>query len=1613
MATFDIYTDPIGSQLTSTIASSENADKNDFPVFIVASENVNGLALGDLSVDDDDALVVSLEGENSVHRAVIRPPETAGVLTLTIAENAVTEGNPETTQTIRISTSFPDADAEQFTQIASGILGSGIAHTQNRLVTLQVGSPPALPNFTQTVILRFYNFDGTEQASEQLSHTFRTLGNDWQIQQGGQLFIKENRFFLPRSWVSASHLSSPSWVFDLSNFEQIGAVHNSISGGRLSGITPFGWVIGSAIYPFSATDFSEGTLDSSRRIIVTDQDGNNIAGFSNFIRGTNLTFLTGSRLIRLAEFSDDGTTLKVIRELNIQTRTRFTIFGDTLYALYNNAIQTLDIRPYRPMARNTKTTIYPVFADEGDTIDLTQYAPDAHTIIFDEGFDKPDYLSITNNQLSIASNAVTETTPVFVRLRGINYIDSHPFSFYLIIRQNAAPVWRDVDELTMRAGSSYDLNALVEIGTGLQTPPTITFRSGRTQPTGSSISNGIFTVGTVGGTAEFTATNDNGSTHFQIDILVQQTPDRANFSDTFRHRVEIAGVDVTADVIVFPRISGSLDDRRLNEYRADNVTLTLRSNDGNGFKYNDGIDDNFWETNNLNAAGFRERVNVFFESLVDGDWVSSLMFSGRVLNSNAILDETAFQMTCADLTKDLEGQLVQRFGTLTKWDALRQQSDEATYQGVYVPESSLTPMQTLSGEQAWTDRQKLTLRDVGIPPEGVPPENEAYLTAEELHTSGGFLDVQPLLNFMGQHRAEEAGFLMNEVARNQTVYNTEIDVPAQVLDDPFILNRGSVPFSVEQTRNTRLVVDKVHDTSNDRVLMLLSNPEGHIADLLVQWNVETDAYRLLHVFDRNIKTHRIERRDATNYYILTSSAISQDRSAQTLPRTSDKTGYAYDSTAEGSEIKIYHYNASTDTLSEHVAKGNARPPQLGVHYHAGFENTQYIDEFEGIVPYYRGAFKWHDNNLYYRYATDNEFGVARVNAGGTTSEMIDQARGGYWDHLNFAFDITSSGVIYFVYATSDQETSTLTIKRRTSGGTETTILSETRGGGDFNELGFDFGAFLGCYETLFHDNTLYMLCPIQKVDLGDDDQSIINPRVTEEQLTAEKSGTGERNVTNATNLNPSSLTLAPGDDIPLRIRFDNTVSGATQSDLTVYGGTIKSGTFSISNIMIDVTIRPDSQTHHKNIIIDLAEDAVDQGNEAWRVIISFDTQRSRQKSSGMALYRCDVMAASPSLTVVDKWDFATHSACNLTVHSDMIHYVESPPTLTQFKPTNPSLDDYAQQTTGSGDDKTFLYNIVPDSLGALKKVNSSGEVESLGNLRYTDRPFNVATTRCLSFDDDLHVSMGYGDLRGILKRDALASKADNAQHLIYGNKLKYIVPAFDTNRNRYAALVDLATKINATLLFSNGVICIKDRTLYRAGCDGATGTDTGDLDFENANKPFPERGYLLIDKEILGYTGISGEAFTGITRGIIGTTPTNNVDGTAIVYLDNVVETDRIKQGGFALATDTTRVFNVIRNPDNTLKISDNASIEKYGELPYTLNLGLTPHELTWQKNVSEEYLENLKDPHPLINLTLIPTNYLEVSQVIGVRWGPLVYAIQIVSIVKGLTATAIRGRAI
>ena len=97
-ATVEILTIPIGGQLTSTINKRtdppEPDSKNDFDVLLIFSENVS-LTQSGVSVGAGSS-IVAFEGAKSVYKVTIRPPQTSGVVTVTVAANAVSQGNART-----------------------------------------------------------------------------------------------------------------------------------------------------------------------------------------------------------------------------------------------------------------------------------------------------------------------------------------------------------------------------------------------------------------------------------------------------------------------------------------------------------------------------------------------------------------------------------------------------------------------------------------------------------------------------------------------------------------------------------------------------------------------------------------------------------------------------------------------------------------------------------------------------------------------------------------------------------------------------------------------------------------------------------------------------------------------------------------------------------------------------------------------------------------------------------------------------------------------------------------------------------------------------------------------------------------------------------------------------------------------------------------------------------------------------------------------------------------------------------------------------------------------------------------------------------------------------
>ena len=499
MATLEILTEPIGSIFVSTVGKDDPEDKNDFRVFIIGNENMTGLTRSDLTLSKGTFVADSFKGHGCCYEVRVRPEVPASnseTITLTIAANSVTQGNPTTTKTIRISKVFPDADAEVpslLFQLPSGNTYVSIAVTPQRIYLQRARS-----SLTILSDVHAFTHAGVEQSNEKLSYNRST--SDLK----GLVFLNGN-FLIPKT-------SNDVGLFEFGSgtLRELKSYPFPSSNGRFNytrlGILRGNYGSHALLLPYDKTKSSD----------VIQKDGISIGKWAAHQGDLIYTAKNNQGWLSYQLLEDD--TFRFIRNLNIllerQTGAYNYIFNDLCcfedtfyicgYVSGRSSIYTLDIKKYRTLAKNTKVSIYPQFLSVGETLTLKRFAPDAERIVFDVGFSKPSFLSINGaQQLTVTGNATHQIRVVQVKCRAINRINSVAFSFYLVVVPALAPVWRDVSELTLLSGEGFDLFNIVSGATRIAVHPDFSLSAGNT------LQNGILTM-TVAQTLRFRAYNAAG-----------------------------------------------------------------------------------------------------------------------------------------------------------------------------------------------------------------------------------------------------------------------------------------------------------------------------------------------------------------------------------------------------------------------------------------------------------------------------------------------------------------------------------------------------------------------------------------------------------------------------------------------------------------------------------------------------------------------------------------------------------------------------------------------------------------------------------------------------------------------------------------------------------------------------------------------------------------------------------------------------------------------------------------------------------------------------------------------------------------------------------------------
>ena len=681
--------------------------------------------------------------------------------------------------------------------------------------------------------------------------------------------------------------------------------------------------------------------------------------------------------------------------------------------------------------------LYPIFARNGETLDLRTILSGT-TFAFRSSFVSPSWLTLSDPNLVIAANAVSEITPVVVKL-------NDDLSFYLVVMPSVAPTTRfDGDTLAMLPNSTFDMFSIVE------NVDSITLQSG---PTGSSISNGVLTVGTVGGTAALVATNAAGTTQFSIVIDVVADADVS--LDTFRYSIEIAGIDVSGDFLGIPTISESLDAIRIDEYRVNNAEVVLSDDAG---KYNSDVSGNFWEQNNLNENGYNESIRIYKETVINGVSTRYLIFSGSITGTTISIQDITISLSCVDDSSVFRNQNVGDAVSSEKWDVLTQDTLTRSIGGItyttvsdysgrlaqYHPHEDLLPMH-IEDVSAWIDSTPLEIQTTFIPDVGELEPNIAQITPAVLRKQGSIFE-NILTRFQTPDTHRDIAQFIKKLALKAGLYQVDIDVDRPTLETPYILNRGNMPLRIENTRPQRTAVDWEYDATDDTLMILMASDSPYIKDWFLRYNIKDDTSEILHAFESGLNPIRIARLNNTTYYLLISETFSSQFTID-------------DQNIQGA---IYQYTTDTQTLTERVSTTDDDSPLPTTLYRDANDNN--------VRKNIKSTFKCIGNTLY--YAADD--GVCRLGTSGAPQNLGGLVGGKH----HKGFDINDDGDIYTLntsIATSGNlYARRLQIERRLS--TETAFSTLYR----FPHTPFvanlpPIYESLLSYELLIHGNTLYIL----------------------------------------------------------------------------------------------------------------------------------------------------------------------------------------------------------------------------------------------------------------------------------------------------------------------------------------------------------------------------------------------------------------------------------------------------------------------------------------------------------------------------------------------------------
>ena len=276
-----------------------------------------------------------------------------------------------------------------------------------------------------------------------------------------------------------------------------------------------------------------------------------------------------------------------------------------------------------------------------------------------------------------------------------------------------------------------------------------------------------------------------------------------------------------------------------------------------------------------------------------------------------------------------------------------------------------------------------------------------------------------------------------------------------------------------------------------------------------------------------------------------------------------------------------------------------------------------------------------------------------------------------------------------------------------------------------------------------------------------------------------------------------------------------------------------------------------------------------------------------------------------------------------------------------------------------------------------------------------------ATTAPIAIvDDALHSITGFGNFDDIgqPRGEHPVNRPGNWNWIQFHNQINQRLSEVLTNgRTGFDILKDIAILTNSILGFENDTFFLRPREPQKAvngGGSGITATQTT-LTADDLNwGEFPSAGWLYIDGELIKHSGADANGqFANLVRGAEETTAAAHTGNFEIQFVNHILsltaDTLEMPIKSVNATNDNRQHYNRVKlryGDGEEVRVEDETSITENGARLLDVTVPLDSHQREWAEWLAESYLARFKDIHQVLNLTLKPTFFMSVGDVIYLK---------------------------